>query len=218
MADVRWEQNHIPNVTPCLSEAQGREAPILSADRRSHPAAPPTEPATPYIRPTSRNSSPQLKKLALVVSNVIPQTSAPVLHGQAQPDGSRQLNGDRCMDGPPGMWTEPPQPLWSIQPEKLFQPPPGHVERPPTTSEAALIPMVQEPNQAPVPTQRHDPDKLHQMEAPSEQGGASRKGGDTQGPYSIVSWGGWEFIKTPHGLYFPETFDPHAFQVFLDQW
>jgi hypothetical protein len=205
VAGVRLEQNRAANVTPG-PEVQEKETAALLANGKSH-LVNTTEPAPCHIRARSRYALPQLGPTPAVRS-ATPRASATVSLGQAQPPGSRQVNGVESVNEPSVAWRAPQQPRRSAQVQKLSEPPvPGPVEQPQTTGEATTpVTILQELNQGSGPTQQRNSDEFHSTKAVSAEDDASRQERDTQYLFPDISWEGWGLIKTPGGVYLPETF------------
>ena len=67
-----------------------------------------------------------------------------------------------------------------------------------------------------VPAGERSPDESHLSYADRYPLGSQRSSGDRQDTFPDTSWEGLGLIETPDGLYFPEAFDPHAFETFTD--
>jgi len=219
--DCRWEQNHGGNSTPGPLEGQEKETAIRLVDRQNHLVNPPTE--SPYVRPPSRRALLQPEGPMSVARSAIPRASATASQGQARPREPRQVNNGQSLGEPSVTWrgSDLPEPCGSVQAQKPSDPAIfGPVERPQTADEHTQpVLMVQESNQESAPIQRHDSDKCHPTKVANEDE-ASRREGSVQDPFQDISWEGWGLIRTPNGIYLPETFDPfpHVFEDLTDQW
>lgn len=80
--------------------------------------------------------------------------------------------------------------------------------------------VVQEPDQKSALDQRHNLDRRHLTTAVDEEGEVPCTEECTQLPFPDISWEGWGLVKTSHGVYLPETFNPfsHVFEDPTDQW
>jgi hypothetical protein len=114
-----------------------------------------------------------------------------------------------------------PEQVGSVQVQKKSDPAvSGPVERPQTADEPTPLLVVQETSQQSALIQRRNSDKRHPTTTANEGGEQIRKEGYVQDPFPDISWEGWGLIKTPGGLYLPETFNPfsHVFEDLTDQW
>lgn len=205
-ADV---QDHTANATPGPSEVQETETTLSLADQRSHPVTSPTGPTSPHIRPTSRRVLPRPEDLMPIIPPAVPRASAALPQDQAQTHRFRQANSIQGANERSVMREGQPQ---AHGPARAQIPCEHPVPRPagqPRISEAiARFPTAQGLNQGPSPTQPHDSDNYHPSKADSTEGGAPREEGDAQDLFSHISWEGWGLVKTPNGVYLPETFSP----------
>ena len=201
--DRHWEQNHSGSGTSGLIKARQAETVALLVDQQNRMVTPPKEPPPPHVRPPSRCSLPQPVEGPMPFARpAIPLASPTTPRGQTKPRTPRQVNDGQRLD-------KPPDPA-------VFAP----VERPQTVDEPTPpVPMVQELNKGSAPIQRRNLDKFHLEKGGDEEDKVSRKEGCVQDPFPGISWEGWGLIKTPHGIYLPETFNPfpHELEDLTDQ-
>ena len=201
------------NVTPGPLEAHKNETVVPLVDRQNHPVNPPTK--QPHAHPLSRRALSQQEEPVSVGGSPLLQASAAV--SQGQPNGGQTLRGQSAtrkglaaLPRPCGSaWGEkPPEPAVS-----------GLVKRPQTADEPNPPAVAQEPSQESESVQGHN-FKCHPTTVAEEEVGAIRKEGYMQDSFLGISWEGWGLIKTPDGVYLPETFSPfpHVFEDLTDQW
>lgn len=80
--------------------------------------------------------------------------------------------------------------------------------------------MVQQLSQEPVRVRRHSSGECHPTVAANVEVEVLREEGSNQGPFPDIFLEGWGLIKTPDGIYLPETFKPfpHELEDLTDQW
>lgn len=224
VSDRQGEQNYIRN-TPGLSEAPQKEETVaLLASRQNRPANPQTKPAPLHIRPSSRYAPSRSEELTSAVCFKSRRTSATASQRRSQPRASRQADDIQTLDRPSATLRglDVPEPYRSAQAQEPYCPAvSGPVERLQATEESTpLALVVQEPNEELLLTQRHSSNKCHPTEAANEVDRGLRKEGFAQNLFLEISWEGWGLIKTPDGVYLPETFNllPHEFEDLTDQW
>ena len=193
MADAPRKQSHTTDNPPGSLEVQEKEASILSAGRQSHSVMTPIEPILSHT----------------------PPTHAPPL----QPHDTPKIA--QSTDEPSVMWIGPAHPHGCTQQKSLGSPAIGPVRGPRATAEAAaLAPVTHGLCQDPAPVKGCDSNECRSENGSSGEDDASGNQGDTQDPFSDISWEGWGLINTPEGVYFPETFNPSpsGSEALTDRW
>jgi len=219
--DRHWEQNHNGNGTPGPPEGQEKETAVRLVNPQNNLVNSPIE--SSYVLPPSKRALPQPEGPMSVAHSVIPRASATASQGQARPRESRQVNDGQSLGEPSVARRRSglPEPCGSVQAQKpsgtvIF----GPAERPQIAGEnTPPILTVQEPDHEPAPIQRRSSDKCHPTKVATEDE-ASRRGRCVQDPFPDISWEGWGLIRTPNGIYLPETFNPfpQVFEDLTDQW
>jgi len=227
-ADVRdltpdhdWGQNCAWSITPDPLEMQAEEAGVLLIDQRDRPANPPTEMAPPHTRSSSVRA---LFPVEEPIGRSPPlRASATALQGQARPPPSRQVNDNQWLGEPSAAWNRPApsEPCGGVRvPKQSNSAVAGPVERPRTAEEPAFqVLMAKEQSQEPAPIQPSNSGECYPTVATNEEGEALREEGSDQEPFPDTLWRGWGLVKTPDGMYLPETFNPfpHELEDLTDQ-
>jgi hypothetical protein len=214
---VLREQNCATSITPCPCHPQAQEKDsVLMTGRQQNQISSPTEPSPPQIRPTGRYTLPQPGEPTSAAYSAIPRTLKTVSQSQLQPCVSGTLGGTGCADEAPPTWTGPSRPRGGAETQKPSEPPvPGFLE-------SSRIPGE---TTTPVPTaqdvfQQRNLDKGHSTKAISGEGDSSNNV-DTPDPFPATVCESLGLIKTPHGIYLPETFysnsDSTALESLLDR-
>ena len=196
---------------------QAIETGVLSTDQQDRLVDPPTEAAPLHTRPSSRRALFQVKE---PIGRSAPATAS---QGQARPPASRQVNDDQLLGEPSAAWNEPAssEPCGGVRVQRQSNSAVSDpVERLRMVEEPALqVLVVQEQSQEPVPIQRHNSDECYPTVVANEKGRALREDGSNRDPFPDILRGGWGLIKTPDGIYLPETFDPfpHELEDLTDQ-
>ena len=228
VADVRypepgrpWERDYTGNVTPGL--VQEREAAVPLADRQCDPANPPTESAPPQIRPPSRRALSQPEEPSPVGRSTPLRTSAISSQVQAKSRALRQIKDGQRVGEQSAVQKELalPQLCKGVQVQTHSEPAISNPFELPQIVDEHPPPflMVREPRQGPAPIQRRNSDDRHPTAAVNKEDEALRKEGSMHDPSPGISWEGWGLIRTPDGVYLPETFNPfpHVFEDLTDQ-
>jgi len=205
-------------------DVQYLETTSLLVDRQNYPADPQVELAPPCIHPPGRHAPSQSEEPTPVARATSCPGSATASPGQPRLRGSQPVNDIQSLDGPSTTLRGPglPESCGSPRVQEPSDPAVSDpVERPQTAGESTPpTSVVQEPNQGPPPIRRHTSDKSHPTKAASEADGGLRRGGSPQKSFPEISWECWGLIKTPDGIYLPETFNPfpHELEDLTDQW
>jgi len=186
MSDHDCGQNRTWATTPGPLETQAKEAAVLFTDQQNYLVNPPTGPAPPNIRPSSRRGVFQVEE---PIGRPTPLRAAS--QDQARPPASRQVNNDQRLGEPSAAWNGPASSelCGGVQVQKQSNPAVSDpVERPRTTEEPTLgILVVQEPSQKPVPIQRHNSGECHSTVTANEEVEALRKEGSWLDPFPDIS-------------------------------
>ena len=219
--DRDWGQNCTGTITPGPLETQAKEAGVLFTDQQDRLVNPPTEPTPSNILPSSRHGILQVEE---PIGRSTPlRAPATASRGQARPPASRRFSDDQWLGEPSAVWNGPASsgPCGRVRVQKQSNSAVSDpVERPQTADGPALqVLVVQEPNHEPVPIQRHNSGECHRTVPVNEEVEVLRKEGSNQDPFPDISWDGWELVKTPDGVYLPETFNPfpHELEDLTDQ-
>ena len=207
-----------------MADVRSLETAVLLTDRHNGPAGPQIEPAPPYVHPPGRRAPSQSEEPTPLAHSTSCTNLAIASQGQSRLRGSRQINDVQSLDEPSakrrglGLLES----CRSTQAQEPSDPTvPGPIERLQTADESTLPALVvQEPKQESSPIQRHTSDKFHPTKAANEVDGSLHREGSVQNPFPGISWEGWGLIKTPDGVYLPETFNPflHVLGDLTDQW
>lgn len=201
-ADVLREQDHTGDITPDLLKALEKETPVLLADRQGHRVDSPIEPTTsqlPFVHDLL-----QIEGSSCVVYPSRPRSSASAPNYQIQPRESPKIV--QSVDESSGIL------VGSARPHECSQQKSTGGESQATDESATSAPIKPGLHQGSIPIQGCDSNEHPPENGASEADDTSHNEGDTQDPFSDISWEGWGLIKTPDGNYLPETFNPFGFE------
>ena len=218
-SDHQGGQSRIGTGIPGTLEAQeGTVALVVRQDRLDSPHP---EPPSPCIRPMSSYPTSQSGTTLAACSTNRP-ISETALEGLSHQCTSGKINDIQRFDEPPAMRRGPglPEARESVL---------GKESSAPGVSVAAeqsqianvstpTVALVREPSRGstliqPLNSVERYPTKV------GNEGGGLQKEGSAWGSFSEISWGGWRLVRTPDGIYLPETFNlfPHELVDLTDQ-
>ena len=180
------------------------------------------EPPLPCIRPMD-NFPPLQSEPIPVICSMSRQASEATLEGLSHQCVSRQANGIQRLDEPSATQRGPSLPELCESVRRQEPPVPAvpvPVERP-QIANASTPPVivVQEPSRGSAPTQSRNSIEYYPAKAGNEDEDSQGEG-SARSSFPEISWGGWRLVRTPDGIYLPETFNPfpHELEDLTDQW
>lgn len=205
-------QNRIGTRIHETLEAQEKAVALVA--RQDRLDSPHLEPPSPCIRPTG-SCSPSRSGAALVACSVSRPSSETALEGLSHQRISGQISDIQRFCEPPAVRGGPGL---SEARERV----PGKESSAPAVSAAAeqsrianvstpTVAVVREPSRGSAPIELLNPAKCSPTKVASEGGG--QKEGSSRDSFPEVSWGGWRLIRTPDGIYLPETFSPFPHEL-----
>lgn len=179
------------------------------------------EPPLPCIRPVSSFPPPQSEPIHVTCS-MSRQASEATLEGLSHQCASRQANDIQGLDEPSATRREPgsPEVCEGVRRQEPSAPVVSvPVERPQiANARTPPVTVVQEPSRGSAPIQLRNSIECYPAKAANEDED-SQKEGSARNSFPEVSWGDWRLVRTPDGIYLPETFNPfpHELEDLTDQ-